>query len=115
MRTFTLNNITYTALPFGFNTICDLEDLGVSLEDMNTKPLSMVRAYIGLCIGKDKVFTGKQIEEHMINGGTLQDVISVMSEEMNDSDFFRSLTQTAEAETTATPKKRASKKAVAEE
>lgn len=115
MRTFTLNNVTYKALPFGFNTICDLEDLGVALEDMNTKPLSMVRAYIGLCIGKDKVFTGKQIEEHMINGGTLQDVVTVMSEEMNDSDFFRSLTQTAEAENAPTQKKRASKKTLAEE
>ena len=80
MRTFTLNNVTYTAKEFSFNTVCDLEDLGLSLEDMNTKPLSMVRGYIGLCIGKVRVFTGKQIEEHMINGGTLQDIIAVMSE-----------------------------------
>lgn len=114
MRTFELNGIEYKAVPFGFNTVCDLEEQGVSLEDMNNKPLSMVRAYIGLCIGKGSAYSGEQIEAHIVNGGNLTDVISVMTEEMNESDFFRSLNQTAEQETTTTPKKRTSKKATEE-
>lgn len=114
MRTFVLNGIEYKAVPFGFNTVCDLEEQGVSLEDMNNKPLSMVRAYIGLCLGKGGVFSGEQIEKHIIGGGNLADVIAVMTEEMNESDFFRSLNQTAEEETATVPKKRANKKATAE-
>ena len=38
------------------------------------------------------------MESHLINGGSFDDVVSAMSEEMEKSDFFRALQQTAEAE-----------------
>ena len=30
-KSFTVNGVTYTAKPFTYNVICDLEDMGVSL------------------------------------------------------------------------------------
>lgn len=91
MKTFVINEREYVAKPFDFNTICDLEDMGVSLEEAQTKPMSMVRAYFAICTGRGKDYAGKELEAHIINGGAFEDVILAMSHEMENSDFFRNL------------------------
>lgn len=103
MNTFTINGTKYKAKPFDFNLICDLEDMGISLEQARNKPISMVRAYVGLCAGKDKEYAGKELEAHIISGGKFDDVMIAMSEEMEKSDFFRKLNKTAETENTKNP------------
>lgn len=109
MRTFTVNGKEYKAKAFDFNLICDLEDMGISLQEAGNKPMSMVRAYFGLCAGKGKEYAGKEMEAHIIGGGSFEDIMNVMSDEMEKSDFFRNLNQKAEQETTESAKK-ASKK-----
>lgn len=99
MRMFIVNGKEYRAKEFDFNTVCDLEDLGISLEEMENKPLSMIRAYFQLCAGMGKVEAGKQIEQHLINGGKMEDVVKAMSDEMGASDFFQALKAKAEADT----------------
>ena len=91
MRTFKINGKTYTAKKFGYNTLCDLEDMGVSLEKMVQKPMSAVRAYFALHLGNDQELAGEEIENHIIAGGTFEDLIDVMNAEMEDSGFFRAL------------------------
>lgn len=91
MRTFVINGVTYTAKPFTYNVICDLEDMGVTLQDMQNKPMSVVRAYFAICTGKGAEFAGEQIEKHVINGGDFTAVLEAMNEEMEKSDFFRAL------------------------
>lgn len=98
MRMFTVNGKEYKAKEFDFNTVCDLEDMGVSLEEMENKPLSMIRAYFQLCAGLGKIEAGKQIEQHLIKGGKMDDVVKAMSKEMEVSDFFQALKAKAEAE-----------------
>lgn len=93
MKTFKINNKIYSPVPFDFNFICDLEDMGISLESASEKPMSMLRAYFAKCTGKGTEFAGKEMEAHMINGGSLKDIMDVMAEEMKKSDFFRSLSQ----------------------
>ena len=99
MRRFTVNKKEYNARPFDFNLICDLEDLGVSVTEIAKKPIATVRAYFALCVNGGKEVAGKELEAHLKNGGSLEDIMSVMSVEMDESDFFRSLAKNAEAET----------------
>lgn len=98
MRTFTVNGKEYKAKAFDFNLMCDFEDMGLSIADMGKKPIALVRAYFALCTGRDKEFAGKEMETHIMNGGTFDDIANAMSDEMEKSDFFRSLNKTAEAE-----------------
>lgn len=98
MNTFTVNGKEYKAKAFDFNLVCDLEDMGISLEQAGKKPMSMVRAYFGLCAGKGKEFAGKEMETHIIGGGTFDEIMAAMSDEMEKSDFFRNLSKTAETE-----------------
>lgn len=99
MKTFNVNGKEYKAKAFDFNLICDLEDMGISMEEVGNKPMSVLRAYFGLCAGKGKEFAGKEMEAHIIGGGTFDDVMTAMSDEMEKSDFFRSLNKTAETKT----------------
>ena len=100
-RFFTINEKRYQAKPFDFNTVCDLEDNGVSLAEMTKKPMSMARAYFALCLNGDKEKAGNEIQEHVKHGGNFNELYTVMGEEMNDSDFFRALNQKEEEETPA--------------
>lgn len=91
METFTINGKEYKAKAFDFNLVCDLEDMGVQIGEAGNKPMSMVRAYISLCIGKGKEFSGREIEQHIIGGGQFDEIMDVMSAEMDKSDFFQAL------------------------
>lgn len=110
MRTFTINGKRYTAKPFNFNTVCNLEENGVPLSEMSKKPMSMVRAYFALC-AKDSIDNaGEEIEAHVIAGGDFEDIYKVMGDEMNESGFFQALNkktteETPEVETEKTAKK----------
>lgn len=97
-RTFTVNGKTYTARPFDFNTVCDLEDSGVSLANIKDKPMSAVRAYFTLCYPGDKETAGKEIENHLIGGGDMVGIIEAMNKEMEESDFFQALSKKEDKE-----------------
>lgn len=92
-RFFTINGKRYTAKSFDFNTVCDLEDSGVSLIDMTKKPMSLARAYFALCLNGDKEKAGQEIEAHIKAGGNFNDLYEVIGAELNESDFFQALNQ----------------------
>lgn len=98
MNTFTVNGTEYKAKPFDFNLVCDLEDMGVSLEEMGNKKMSMVRSYFALCAEKSNEFAGKELNAHFVGGGKFEDIVEVMSKEMEISDFFQALTKTTKTE-----------------
>lgn len=110
MRTFTINGRLYRAVPFTFNTICDLEEMGIRIEDAQKKPMSLVRGYFTLCCGGDREFAGSELQAHMVGGGTLTDISDAMAAEMNESDFFHSLsTRPTETDGTVEKPKKAKK------
>ena len=99
-RTFVINGKTYKAREITFNTICELEDAGVSLTEIEQKPISTVRSYFAICSGGNKEYAGREIEQHIINGGNLDEIMTAFREELADSDFFLALTKGADEETT---------------
>lgn len=90
MRTFTINGKTYKAKPFDFNLLCDMEDMGVSVGE-NSKSLSMLRAYLAICAGEDNEFAGREINQHVVGGGSLDGAFDALKKEMELSDFFQAL------------------------
>lgn len=109
INSFVVNGTTYRALPFTFNLIVDLEDMGLSLADIQKKPMSVVRAYFALCAGKDKDFAGEELQAHILSGGNMEDVFNAMAKEMEDSDFFRNLNKSKESEVAENQKEKKSK------
>lgn len=89
-RLLTINGKSYKAAEFDVNFMCEMEDNGIQLEEVNKKMFKMIRMYVALSMGVDPVEAGKAISEHLRNGGALEDISDVMSEMMEESDFFRS-------------------------
>lgn len=103
MNTFTLNGNRIVAKEFDFNLLCDLDDMGISIQDAGKKPLSFVRAYVAICMNIDLSTAGYEIQEHMKND-TLDAIFEVMNKEIDESDFFRNQ-QSTDNQTEITEKK----------
>ena len=96
MKRFEINGKEYIAKAFDFNLVCDLEDMGISVSTAQDKPMSTARAYFALCTGRGKVYAGQELEAHIANGGDFNEIMEVISEEMEKSDFFRNVSKNAE-------------------
>lgn len=105
MGIFTLNGKEYKSKPFDYNLICELEELGLPLQQLSERPMSMVRAYVSICAGKGKSYAGKEIESHIINGGTLDELNDIISKEIERSDFFQAMADKKKKEETPAEEK----------
>ena len=88
-RLLTLNGKSYKATEFDLNLICDFEDAGIALDDIDKKMFNVVRQYVATSMGVDVKTAGKEMTEHMKNGGSFDDISEVMSKMMEESGFFR--------------------------
>ena len=102
---FTVNGVTYTAKPFDFDLICELEDMGVTFDRIEKMPMSLIRAYFALCANVDKQEAADMIQKHMISGGKWDDISDAMGKEMVNSDFFRALDKKEEQTSTESTRK----------
>lgn len=103
---FTVNKVTYTAKPFDFDLVCDLEDMGVTFERIDKMPMSLIRAYFAICADVSKEQAAELIQKHLIDGGKIDDITEPMAKEMNDSDFFRALAEKQEQDSVQSKKKK---------
>lgn len=93
-----INGNEYRNVPIDFNAVCKLEDMGVDISNIDGKIMTVARAYAALCMRKPLEAAGKEIEEHVQNGGTLNSIYEVFAAEVEKSGFFRALQkQTEEA------------------
>lgn len=109
-KLFTVNGKSYRAKEFDFNFLCDLEEQNLSLEDIDKKPMSLIRSYLAFSANITKEQAGKEIESHLENGGEFKDIVEIMGQQMQDSGFFRSLNKGTEEESGETSQKSAKSK-----
>lgn len=92
MKEFTLNGKKYDAIRITFNDVCDLQDMGVDLTKITKlNALPTMRAIISLAFGKDRELAGQEIEQHIINGGSIEDLTEIVKDAVEDSGFFKAL------------------------
>lgn len=96
MKKFTINGKEYVAKEFDFEMVCDFEEMGLEMADMGNKQMSFLRAYFALCANKNKTIASREIQAHIMNGGTLEELIKVMFEQIENSDFFQNAMKQAE-------------------
>lgn len=95
MNRFELNGNKIEAREFDVNLICDMEEYGVDILGGSTKMKTFptIRAYVACCMNVDVSVAGNELQKHMINGGTLDSVANCMTKAMEDSDFFRAISE----------------------
>lgn len=99
IKTFVLNGSTYPQKEMDYNMMCDLEDMGISMGDMQNKSMSFIRAYVSMCMGSDVKRAGREIENHITGGGTMDSIMDAIKGAIEDSGFFQALSKNTEAET----------------
>lgn len=99
MRTFSINERLIKAKDIDYNMICDFEEAGVSIEQIQAKPMSALRLYISFCMDATSEKAGKEIGEHLMKGGTLEEVFDIFKTAMEESSFFQAINKEKEEET----------------
>ena len=87
-----LNGKEYKIPEFDFNAVCQLEELGIDLIGQNAKPLSTLRAFVALAVGATEK-AGKELETHLANGGSLEEVMKEVNAALQKSGFFQRMQQ----------------------
>lgn len=92
-----INGIEYRNVPLDFNAVCKLEEMGVDITNVDEKAMTTARAYAAMCMRKPVSVAGEEIEKHVMNGGTLNEIYKAFTAEVEKSGFFRALQKQAEA------------------
>lgn len=88
-----INGNEYKIPELNFNAMCDLEDMGVVLSNMEEKMLSTVRGFIALSMGGDIQRAGKEFEAHLASGGSIENIVEEINKAVSESGFFQALSQ----------------------
>ena len=96
MDKFTVNGKVYFAPELDFDFLSELDMNGIE-SDRITGPAA-ISLFLAYCsrgrITREQA--SKEISQHVINGGTLADIVDVYKKKLEDSDFFRAIMEQAE-------------------
>lgn len=104
MKKITVNNKEYgleRIKAMDFNGICELEELGLSMNGIKKTQMTSVRALLAYAGNITAEEAGAQIMEHIKNGGSFEDVAPLITT-FTESDFFQATRQPDKAEETPT-------------
>lgn len=89
-KSIVINSKEYKVPEFTFDTICELEDLGLDFSS-DKKGFSFIRALVALTIDSNIETASKEISEHIKNGSIAD--FDVLTQALVESDFFQNLTK----------------------
>lgn len=82
---FTLAKKNIEAKKYGFNFLCYLDEHGIEAP----QGLTLIRAYVAYCADLTLEEAGDLIEEHLIGGGTLDEITNIVTEAIEKSNFMK--------------------------
>lgn len=93
-----INGKTYTVPELDFNAMCELEDMGVVINEMDKKVMTTVRGFLALAMNSDMESAGRELEEYIASGGKMETIVEEMNRAVSESGFFQALSQKAKTE-----------------
>lgn len=91
-----INGKVYPTKEITFNTVCQFEDMGIPMSEIEAKSIMFVRAYAAMCMDKKADQAGDEIEKHVMNGGSIDELADVLHQAVEESGFFQALSKRAE-------------------
>ena len=92
MNTVTINGKEYQIPKVDFEAICELEENGVYLLNMdqkNPKLATMIRGLVAWIMGVSSEEASQEIQAHIQNGGDLVGIMTSVTQAVQNSGFFR--------------------------
>jgi hypothetical protein len=89
---FTLNGKQHQDIELTFNDVCNLQEKGIDIANLTAKnALPTIRGIIALRFGGNDVLAGQEIEQHIMNGGSFEDLAEIIKKAVEGSGFFQAL------------------------
>lgn len=85
----TINGKEYTRPILNFVNMAKLENWGFSLDKMADRPLGFLSAFVALALDGTPEDGARAIDEHIKNGGTLDDLTAELNKSIAESSFFK--------------------------
>lgn len=95
-KKITINGKDYNVAPMGVRTVCQLENYGVGLDDMGSKNMTFLCAYIAICMQTSLEEAQEAVENHIVSGGTFTKISEAINKEVEESAFFQALIKKAQ-------------------
>lgn len=91
-----INGKNITIKELDFNGISDLSELGIEVTDLagvaaGLKAFPVVRAFVALNTGTDKQVAGELLQQHILGGGTLDELFGAIAKSIEGSGFLQTL------------------------
>lgn len=96
MRTIKVNGNDVKCAELTFNNICLMQEKGVDFDDLDRTSLNVARIYLAISMKTDVETAGNNIEEHILNGGDLSEIMGAFAEALENSGFFRKMLERME-------------------
>lgn len=104
-------------LDWEYLVVCDMEGINAN----RISGVAGLTMFVAYCSGLDREEAGKEINDHVMNGGSLPELVDLYKKTLSESGFFRRLLgqtedseETVEEETEESPKKNTKAKKVSE-
>lgn len=101
MKKITIGGIEFEPAPLTFNTLCVMEECGAPVDAWDKLDMSILRGYLAASLNIDAKTAGDLIGEHIIGGGSLNELREAFRRSAEESDFFATLRNRATAESEA--------------
>lgn len=96
--TFTINNVTYAVHDFDFNTIAELEEVGISAGRLVSPTPNVLRGLLAVNGHMTMEQAGEELTEHIVAGGDFEEMIEALAKSLENSDFFLKLLKSGQEE-----------------
>ena len=93
-----LNGRAIKAADVDFNFVALLGENNINLNEIGRKQLPTIRVYVAHCTGLDIDTAGDMINQHILNGGNIADLMSVFGKKCDESDFFLAISTPEETD-----------------
>ena len=85
-----INNTEYTTPTLNFSNTCKLEQWGIDMASMASKPLTLLAGFVALTVGGKSLEDGEAaVDAHLASGGKLDDITTALNEAIESSGFFK--------------------------
>ena len=91
-KSITINGKEYKIPTITYGTLCQLEELGVDFQDVDSKPFSFIRAIVAIATEQSLNKAQEEIDKHIASGGNFEDFMPLFNA-IRESDFFQGLSK----------------------
>lgn len=84
-----INGKEFESPRMNFATLCRLEEAGIAISDIGSRPLTLLCAFAALAMNVPMGEAQRELDAHMSAGGTLDEISGALDQAVRESGFFR--------------------------